>query len=77
LKKEPTLREFQNRVLRRIFWPKRDELTREWRKLHSEELNNLLTQHCSGDKVEKNEMDGTCSAYGGEGSLMQGFGRKT
>ena len=32
---------FENRVLMRIFWPKRDEVTREWRKLHNEELNYL------------------------------------
>jgi hypothetical protein len=32
---------FENRVLRRIFGPKRDEVTGEWRKLHSEELYNL------------------------------------
>jgi len=32
---------FENRVLRRIFVPKRDELTREWRKLHNEELNDM------------------------------------
>jgi hypothetical protein len=34
---------FENRVLRRIFGPKRDEVTREWRKLHNEELNNLFS----------------------------------
>jgi hypothetical protein len=32
---------FENRVLRRIFGPKRDEVTGEWRKLHNEELHNL------------------------------------
>jgi hypothetical protein len=32
---------FENRVLRRIFGPKRDEVTREWRKLHNEELRDL------------------------------------
>jgi hypothetical protein len=32
---------FENRVLRRIFGPKRDEMTGEWRKLHNEELHNL------------------------------------
>jgi len=32
---------FENRVLRRIFGPGRDEVTEEWRKLHREELNNL------------------------------------
>ena len=35
------LRVFENRVLRRIFGPKRDEVTGEWRKLHNEELNDL------------------------------------
>ena len=34
---------FENRVLRRVFGPKRDEVTREWRKLHNEELNNLYS----------------------------------
>jgi hypothetical protein len=35
------LRVFENRVLRRIFGPKRDEVTGEWRRLHNEELNDL------------------------------------
>jgi hypothetical protein len=34
---------FENRVLRRIFGPKRDEVMRVWRKLHNEELHNLYT----------------------------------
>jgi hypothetical protein len=34
---------FENRVLRRIFGPKRDEVTGEWRKFHSEELHNLYS----------------------------------
>jgi hypothetical protein len=34
---------FENRVLRRIFGPKRDEVTGEWRKLHSEELHILYS----------------------------------
>ena len=38
---ERRLRLFENRVLRRIFGPKRDEATGEWRKLHNEELNDL------------------------------------
>jgi len=32
---------FENRALRRIFGPKRDEVTKEWRKLHNEELNDM------------------------------------
>jgi hypothetical protein len=34
---------FENRVLRRIFGPKRDEVTGGWRKLHNEELHNLYS----------------------------------
>jgi hypothetical protein len=41
LRKERSLRVFENRVLRRIFGPKRDEVTGEWRTLHNEELNDL------------------------------------
>jgi hypothetical protein len=37
------LRVFENRVLRRIFGPKRDEVTGGWRKLHNEELHNLYS----------------------------------
>ena len=35
------MRVFQNRVLRRVFGPKRDEVTGEWRKLHNEEISDL------------------------------------
>ena len=42
------LRVFENRVLWRIFGPKRDEVTGEWRKLHNEELNDL---YCSSNIV--------------------------
>ena len=41
LREERKLRVFKNRLLRRIFQPKRDEVTREWRTLHNEELNDL------------------------------------
>jgi hypothetical protein len=37
------LRVFESRVLRRIFGPKRDEVTGSWRKLHNEELHNLYS----------------------------------
>jgi len=43
LREKHRLRVFENRVLRRIFGPKRNELTREWRKLHNEELNDLYS----------------------------------
>jgi len=43
LKEERRLRVFENRVLRRIFGPKKVEVTGEWRKLHNEELNDLYS----------------------------------
>ena len=43
MKKERRLRVFENWVLRRIFGPKRDEVTGQWRKLHNEESNYLYS----------------------------------
>jgi hypothetical protein len=40
MREERRLRVFENRVLRRIFVPKRDVITGEWRRLHNEELND-------------------------------------
>jgi len=42
-RKEHRLRVYENRVLRRIFGLKNDEVTREWRKVHNEELNDLYS----------------------------------
>ena len=42
------MRVFENRVLRKIFGPKRDEVRGEWRKLHNEELNDL---YCSPNNI--------------------------
>jgi hypothetical protein len=43
LREDHKLRVFKNGVLRRIFGPKRDEVTGGWRKLHNEELHNLYS----------------------------------
>jgi hypothetical protein len=43
LREERRLKVFENTVLRRIFVPKRDEVRREWRKLHNEELYDLYS----------------------------------
>ena len=48
LREENRLRVSENRVLRRIFRPKRDEVRGEWRKLHNEELNDL---YCSPNVI--------------------------
>ena len=45
LRGEHRLRVFENRVLRRIFGPKRDEITGECRKLHNKELNDLCSSY--------------------------------
>ena len=43
LREERKLRVFENKVLRRIFGPRRDEVKGEWRRLHNEELNDLYS----------------------------------
>ena len=43
LREERKLRVFENMVLRRLFEPRRDEVTGEWRRLHKEELNDLYS----------------------------------
>ena len=48
LREERRLRVFENRVPRRIFGPKWDEVTRKWKKVHNEELNDL---YCSPNFV--------------------------
>jgi len=45
---ESRMRVFENRILGRVFGPKRDEVTGEWRKLHNEELDDL---YCSPNIV--------------------------
>ena len=59
------MRVFENRILKRIFGPKRDEVKGEWRKLDNEELNDLYS---SPDivLVIKSKRGGACNAYGRE-----------
>ena len=66
---------FENRVLRRVFGPKRDEVTGEWRKLDNEELNDLYSlPNIVRGKIETNEMGRACGMYGGGQRGAQGVG---
>jgi hypothetical protein len=58
---------FGNRVLRRIFVPRRDEVTRGWRKLHNEELRDLYSSSSIIRMIKSEEggMDEACSMNGG------------
>jgi len=64
LREEHRLRVFKNRVLRRIFWAKRDKVTREWSKLHNEELNDLYSSPTIVWVIKLRMRDRACSVYG-------------
>jgi len=69
---------FENRVLRRIFGPKRDEITREWRKLHKEELNDLYFSPNIVRVIKSRAMKWASHvACMGERRGVQGFGGET
>jgi hypothetical protein len=51
-------------VLRKVFGCKKDQVTREWRRLHKEKL----TKYYSGDQIKMTEMGGACSTYERRGS---------
>ena len=75
LREESRLRVFENMVLRRIFGPKRDEVTREWRKVYNKKLNYpYLSPTIFRVIKSRSEMGGTCSKYGVEERCIQGFG---
>jgi hypothetical protein len=58
LREERRLRVFENRVLRRIFGPKRDELIGGWRKLHHEERHNLCFSPTITRMIKQGGRDG-------------------
>jgi hypothetical protein len=66
-------------VLRRIFGPRRDEVTGEWRKLHNEELNDLycLPNIVRAIKSRRMRWAGHVARIGGGERRVQGFGGET
>jgi hypothetical protein len=69
---------FENRVPRKLLWPKRDKLTAEWRRLHDEELaictpHQILVGRSNQDEFDGRDMLHVC----GEESCMQGSGVET
>jgi hypothetical protein len=56
LTEERRLRVFENRVLRRIFGPKKDEVMGEWRKLHNKELCDLFSSRIIIGKIKSRRM---------------------
>jgi hypothetical protein len=79
LREQSRLRVFENRVLRRIFGPKRDEVTGEWRKLHNEELNNLYSPPNIVWVIKSRRMIWAehVARMGGGERHVQGFGGQT
>jgi hypothetical protein len=67
---------YENRVLRRIFGRKRDEVTGEWRKLHNEELHILYSSPNIIRQIKENEVGGACGTRGRGEKSVQGFGGK-
>jgi hypothetical protein len=79
VREERRLRVFENRVLRRIFRPKRDEVTGKCRKLHNEGLNDLYSSPNIVRVMKSRIMRWAraCSTYRGEERRIQGFGGET
>jgi hypothetical protein len=78
LREERRLTVFENRVLRRILRRKRDEVIREWRKLHNEELNDLYTSSNIGRVIKSGKRwAGDVAHMGVKERCMEGFGGET
>jgi hypothetical protein len=77
LKEKRELRVFENRVLRKIFGPKRDDVTGQWRRLHNKELHAGCSSYHSREQIKNNEMGKACGTYGGEERCIQSFSGET
>jgi hypothetical protein len=76
---EHWLRVFKNMVMRKIFGPKRNEVTGERKKLYTEELYDMYsTQKCYlGNLIKRKQMGGACGTYEEKMRRIQRFGGET
>jgi hypothetical protein len=72
LREKHRLRVFENRVLRKIFGPRRDEVTVEWGKLHNDELNGLYSLPSIVRVIKSKTM-----GWAGHVARIQAFGGET
>ena len=77
LTEEWRLWELENKVLRKIFGAKRDEITGEWRKLHNAELHALYSSPNTVSNLKSTDMGRTCSTYDAIQKCIQSFSGKT
>jgi hypothetical protein len=73
LREECRLRLFENKMLRRIYGPRRHTVTGEWRRLHNKELYVLYSSPISGDHIMETKMGKASSTYGGQIGSYRGL----
>ena len=76
MREERRLKVFENKVLRRIFGPKRDEVKGEWKELHNEELNDLYSSPKIVGVIKSRKKRWVGHVAGMGERCMQGFGAK-
>jgi len=70
MREKHRLRVFKNKVMR-IFGPKREEVKRQWRRLHDQYLDDMNSSpNTFGDQINKNEMSRTCIMYRAQDNII-------
>jgi len=79
VREEHRSRVFENRVVRRMFGPKREEVVGGWRRLHSDGVHNFLrfTTYYSGDQMKEDEIGEECRTHGRYEKCIHDLRRKT